>query len=167
MRYDHAITHPDGTVTYGLLFNHEWHRGWEAPPAGHIYSEDLITGEVSVVAESQVSDFDYGTPEHKAMRAYMDAAYDEAKAKSDALGNQLKAGKLFSVGVGDGRAFYVVTKVNPKTCDIAWRGFCPDRYTDQVLGWGGRMPRERIERLVVRQDAIDSVFGTSSRKLRG
>jgi hypothetical protein len=63
------------------------------------------------------------------------------------------------VPVGDGYAFYLVTKVNPRTCDVEWRGFSPDRWTDQVLGYGGRFPRERIEPLVARESALDGIFG--------
>lgn len=62
---------------------------------------------------------------------------------------KLQKGQMFAVGVADGSAYYVVTKVNPKTCDVEWRGFCPDRWVDQVLGYGCRQPRQQIERLIL------------------
>lgn len=49
----------------------------------------------------------------------------------------LSAGDVFSVGVGDGYACYIVTKVNKKTCRVEWRGWGGlDRWTDSILGWG-------------------------------
>jgi hypothetical protein len=77
---------------------------------------------------------------------YIDAAHKEAVQTSEAV-KQFGPGKLFSVGVADGSAWYVVTKVTKTTATVEWRGFCPDRYTDQVLGWGGSFPRRSIEPL--------------------
>lgn len=57
-------------------------------------------------------------------------------------------GKLFGLGVADGLAWYVVTKENKKTARVEWRGFCPDRWTDQVLGYGGTFEKDRIACLV-------------------
>ena len=90
--------------------------------------------------------------------AYLDAEYRKATAHAATLPAGLVAGKLFSVGVADGYATYIVTKVNPKTVKIEWRGFCPDRYTDRVLGWGGTFKRENIEHLVIADEKLAKVF---------
>ena len=60
----------------------------------------------------------------------------------------MRPGKLFSVGVGDGCAFYVVTRVTKKTATVEWRGYHMDRWYDQVLGGGGTFPIDCIEPLV-------------------
>ncbi len=163
MRYQLKVTQPDGSIAYGIHFNHEWHRGWPAPPAGQAYVEDQITGKVDLIDEKLVTELNgsYKSPEQQGVQEYVDSAFKAAQEKSDKLGNRFVKGKLFSVGVGDGSAYYEVVKVNPKTCVVEWRGFCPDRYVDQVLGYGGtRMPRENIERMVVRQETYNSIFGS-------
>jgi hypothetical protein len=77
---------------------------------------------------------------------YINDAYKAAMALSDSLPDGVVKGKLFSVGVGDGSASYVVTKVNKKSVKIEWRGFCPDQWVDQTLGYGGSFPKHCIER---------------------
>ncbi len=87
---------------------------------------------------------DYANDEYN---KYLDAELEKAQRVSDRAGNGLRVGKLIAVGVADGSAWYVVTKVNKTTACIEWRGFCPDRWHDQVLGWGGSFPKRRIESL--------------------
>jgi len=67
-------------------------------------------------------------------------------------------GKMFSVGVADGHAYYVVVKENKKTVKIEWRGFCIDRYTDQILGFGGLFPKDRIEDIIQGQENMTALF---------
>jgi hypothetical protein len=62
--------------------------------------------------------------------------------------NKFIVGRSFSVGVADGSATYVLTKVNKKTVHIEWRGFCMDRWTDHHFGYGGKFPRKEIEQYV-------------------
>jgi hypothetical protein len=90
---------------------------------------------------------------------FVDADYKRAVALSDSLGDGLQVGKLFNTSVGDGRAYYVVTKVGAKSVKVEWRGYCPDRYTDAVLGWGGSFPKPAIERLVKMGDGLAKLFG--------
>lgn len=89
---------------------------------------------------------------------YLDAQYQLAKTASDQLPAGLHKGKLFRTPVGDGHAYYVVTKVNKKTVDIEWRGFSGDRYVDMHFGGGGRYPRDMIEPFVHREDAYRRIF---------
>lgn len=62
--------------------------------------------------------------------------------------DKLCVGHLFKIGVADGYANYVVTKVNKKTCKVEWRGFFCDDYHCQVLGIGGTFQKDRIWGLV-------------------
>jgi hypothetical protein len=73
--------------------------------------------------------------------------------------DKLRVGHSFRVGVADGFATYVVTKVNKKTCEIEWRGFCADRYTDQILGWGGTFQIDVILPQVQRERKMAKLFG--------
>jgi hypothetical protein len=90
---------------------------------------------------------------------FVDASYKAAVKLSDSLGKGIAVGKLITIGVADGMAAYVVTKVTKSTVTVGWRGFCPDRYTDQVLGAGGSFPRRSIEPLVRRHDGLKAIFG--------
>lgn len=89
---------------------------------------------------------------------YVEKALEEATRLSNSI-DGLAPGKLFNIGVGDGYAWYVVTKVTPKNVTVEWRGFCMDRWTDQVLGWEGTFPRRAIEPLVKRADGLRKIFG--------
>jgi hypothetical protein len=91
---------------------------------------------------------------------FVEAEFNKAQAASDALPDGLHVGALFGIGVADGTAWYVVTKVNKKTCDVEWRGFCPDHYYDRHLG-GGRKgcPLSDIEPIVRRGRTLNELFG--------
>lgn len=91
---------------------------------------------------------------------FIEAAYDEASKISDALPDGVHVGALFSIGVADGSASYIVTKVNKKTCDVEWRGFGgPDRYVDHFFGWGReKVNISDVERYVRRSKGLASIF---------
>jgi len=85
---------------------------------------------------------------------YVETEWQRANEHSKSLSG-LKVGSLITVGVGDGSAYYVVTKVSKRKCKIEWRGFCPDRYTDQFLGWGGSFDKNVIAPLIKRKLAAE------------
>jgi hypothetical protein len=87
-----------------------------------------------------------------------------AVKKSQSVSPGKLVGKLFSVSVADGYASYVVTKEAAETATVEWRGFNPDSYTDQVLGWGGQFPRHVIERLVKAEDALRALFDKAKKR---
>ena len=69
-----------------------------------------------------------------------DTFLDEAMAQSDALGDGVKVGKIFSVSVADGSAYYMVTKVNKLTARVKWiRALSIDEYQDWNLGKSGSL----------------------------
>lgn len=57
-------------------------------------------------------------------------------------------GAMFSIGVGDGKAFYVVTKLSRVNCTVEWRGFGGDRYVDHFFGWGRSINKKEVARYV-------------------
>jgi hypothetical protein len=90
---------------------------------------------------------------------YIDKEFEKAKEVSDSI-EGFGVGSLFSIGVADGSAWYVVTKVNKKTCDVEWRGFCMDRWTDHYFGWGRkRVPIEDVKPYVHRYNGLSKLFG--------
>jgi len=81
------------------------------------------------------------------------------KASKAAPKHGVRPGALFSIPVADGKAFYVVTKVNKTTCSVEWRGYGGDDYTDHWLGLGGKFPLNRIRERVEWQQGMDCLFG--------
>jgi hypothetical protein len=75
------------------------------------------------------------------------------KATARAMENDkdtLCVNDIFNVGVADGSAWYIVKKVNKKTCKVELRGFCPDSYQCQILGIGGTFPIDTIRNQALR-----------------
>jgi hypothetical protein len=60
------------------------------------------------------------------------------KASKNLPKRQIVPGKLFRIVVGDGFAWYIVTKVHQgkKTCDVEHRGFSLDEWYDHYFGSG-------------------------------
>jgi hypothetical protein len=90
---------------------------------------------------------------------HVDAEYKKAKNVSAAAGPGVKVGKLFSTPVGDGCAFYIVTKVNKKTCKVEWRSFQGDRYIDRHFGYGATVPISQVETFIGFEEAMTKAFG--------
>ena len=67
-------------------------------------------------------------------------------------------GKMFSCGVGDGSAFYVVVGETKTKADIEWRGFSLDRWESPVFGMGGRFDKKLIQKEVGRRDRLRAIF---------
>jgi len=67
-------------------------------------------------------------------------------------------GKMFSINVADGYAYYVVVKENKKTVKVEWRGFCLDRYTDQIMGWECTVDKSRIADIVRREEGFKALL---------
>lgn len=82
-------------------------------------------------------------------QAYVKQCFKDAANLSDQLGDKVTVGKLFALGVADGCAWYIVTKVNRKTCVVEWRGFELDRYTDRWLGYGKKINITDVQPYVV------------------
>jgi hypothetical protein len=138
--------------------------------------EDAITGKLQAIPIRDFvvepipmyrnGDFNYqtdkqtGMPLNNEYDQFVNEKYIEAMERSDKAGKGLAVGKMFSVCVADGRAYYVVIKVNKKTCRVEWQGFGLDRYVDQVLGYGGTFPKHVIERQIDFIDWMDGVFRT-------
>lgn len=85
--------------------------------------------------------------------------FDKEIAKAAQLPPGLCAGKLFSIPVADGEAYYEVVKVFKKTVRIKWRqDLSLDDYRDWMLEDGGSFPRNKIEPLVVGQEELSKIL---------
>ena len=131
--------------------------------------EDPIDGQLTLVpydrVEIQKQEFGWSKCDPETNMSietefdrHINNAYKEAMRKSKEAGEGVAKNKLFTVSVADGYAYYVVTKVNKKSVKIEWRGFCPDRYADGTLGYGGTFPMHCIENHIHWQDARDKIF---------
>ncbi len=78
-------------------------------------------------------------------------------------GSKVQVGHQFRVGVADGSAYYVVTKVARVNCDVEWRGFCPDRYRDHHFMWGGSFPKRDVERYLHFGRVESEIFGEQTK----
>lgn len=129
---------------------------------GHYLVTDNLLPKAWVVPISDCKEhsINYSDWQNDPMNKWVEADYEEAKklaAKNP--GHQLCKNDMFSMGVADGSAHYLVTKVNKKTVDIEWRGWGGgDCYTDRILGWGGRFSRDIIEPLVIQGKRMAEIW---------
>lgn len=145
----------DGVWFYGIVAR------WE--PASIEYYNDsrrVIVSAALTPAQFIVSVDDLVPATADEYANFVNTAHENAKHRSDSLPPGLHVGKMFRVPRGDGYAHYVVTKVNKKTVDIEWRGYCLDRWVDDRFGYGGREKREHVEMFVTREDGIKRIFST-------
>ena len=135
---------------FGIVNNSQ--RAKEDAGDGHCMVEDAIIPKRYRVLETDITDIPLSVTNLKNGDKYdkhIKVAFEKAQATSDALPDEgVHVGNLFSIAVADGYAWYVVYKVNKKTCYIEWRGFCTDRYKDCILGYGGKFPIQHIQRFV-------------------
>lgn len=158
--YQVKWTTRDGVAHYGYVYpTYDWTPTNERPPAGKLFVNDAVLPVLHIVAEQDIVDIPLDHTSESEIEKHVEAEFKKAETASALLGNTFAPGKLFSLGVADGSAYYVVTKVNKKTVKVEWRGFGgADRYTDQLLGWGGTFPRPSIEQQVRRYDGLRSLF---------
>lgn len=147
-----------GVVHYGIF------RNPTKKKPGMADVDDAVLPYYHEVAIKDLVDIELGTPVFipgklgaqpgDEFAKYVDDQYELAKKFSDSLPEGISVGKLFSVGVADGSAWYVVTKVTKSSAKVEWRGFCPDRYMDQVIGSGGTFPLATLRRMGVGRKSL-------------
>lgn len=96
------------------------------------------------------------------MREDNDKAYRELVTDNNAkFGDGLQPGKVFTVGVADGMAYYRIFKVGKRTCRYEWidnEHLNPDGYQCQILGHTGSMNTQRLEVLMRRVDTFTNML---------
>lgn len=154
----------DGKTIYGICELYS-DRAKELAKRGATIIADAVLPIAYEVLEKDLIDIELSS-EYDAKRGCMKDEFslfvadefDKARKLSDSL-KGLQPGKMFAVGVGDGSAHYVVTKVGKKNCTVEWRGFCPDRWHCQILGAGGEFPVSAIKPQVQRAEGLKEIFG--------
>lgn len=142
----------------------------EAAKKGMVIVSDAVLPKRYMVAKGDLTEIPFGNYEklptggfgfNDELNQFVEAAFKKAQEISDSHPDDgvLRVGDLFSIGVADGSAWYVVTKVNKKTCDVEWRAFCPDRWTDHHFGYGGRFPVADVSRYVRGAKGLAKLFG--------
>ena len=160
-------------VPAGLRFAvvEKYHRQWDKAQArGNWIVSDMVTGVVFQIDPRLAIDVNdlhiplQGTrcptdslTGFDLADAWIDRQYRDAMAVAKKV-RGVAPGALFSVGVADGVAHYVVVHVKKTTCEIAWRGFAPDRYHGDVFGMGGTFRIKDVAKFI--QD--DDLFGEES-----
>jgi len=146
---------------YGLFnrFGEDVERYWREGLC-IIHDAILPKGEAHKYKDLEIVDIAYGTPKWNKeiggftpgdeFAEYIDNEFQKAKKKSKSAKGLV--GKIFSINVADGFAYYVITRENKKTVRVEWRGFCPDRYTDQMIGWEGLVDKDRAAMMVRREE---------------
>jgi hypothetical protein len=136
-----------GKSHYGIvsLYSNE---AKDAAKSGNLLIEDAVTPQRFIVADD-ANVVDVPSEEYY---KFLDTEFEkatqvskEAVSKKKLYPHGVVPGMLFSVGVADGSAWYVVKSVS-KTgrCKIEWRGFCPDRWTDHYFGYGETVSAQKI-----------------------
>jgi hypothetical protein len=150
----------NGLWYYGIVEEHHEDTKKEAE-RGHTLVSDLVRPTLFSVKNSDVVDIPHGLSGKwdEALgffwgggeaEDYRTLAWLAAEIKERTIPNdgKLHVGHQFSIGVADGSAHYVVTSIKGKACQVEWRGWCEDRWTDHHFGWGGRFSVADITRYV-------------------
>lgn len=172
MRYQVKYTR-EGAVRYGIV--RSYGKEVEAAKArGLLIVEDAVLPVAYEVREVDVVDVEVKLPgrfDHETglwadlseYDTYVQEAWKAAKAVSDAITSGVGVGSMFTIGVADGTAHYVVVKVNKKTCRVEWRGFCADRYYDHHFGIGGMFQLADVTRYVEQDRAMSKLFSKKAK----
>jgi hypothetical protein len=151
--YQVKFVTPHGEMLYGIASYMDEEDKKAAPP-GNLLIEDAIFPQSYWVPEERLVDITRGYPNE--YDKFVDSEFEKARKVSDKVGDKIAPGNLFGIGVADGTAWYVVTKVskNGKKCDVEWRGFCGDRWKDHYFGIGRKnVPVKDIAPYVRRANA--------------
>lgn len=141
----------DGVTFYGIadLYHADWK---QYAVDGNVLVEEAVTGKKYVVPDAELVDIEMSgfreTGDEYQRHVHTEFQRAHALSEANPADGKVRAGDMFAIGVGDGHAYYVVTKVHRKNCDVEWRGFGGDRYTDHHFGHGGRFPVADVKRYI-------------------
>jgi hypothetical protein len=146
----------NGSYTYGIASMYGDSKQFNKYAAqGKLVVEHAIYPQSAAVVESELIDIPLGRnyPRMDELGYFFGKdEYDDYVALQqilhdiidDRCGEGVVVGRGFSVGVGDGSAHYVVTKVARVNCTVEWRGFCADRWVDRMFGYGGSFRKSDV-----------------------
>ena len=128
----------------------------------HILIEDAVFPVCHVIDPTfyEIIDIPFAWQNKDEYNTFIDKAFKKAQKKSDEADGLVN--KMFSVGVADGLAWYVVVKENKKTLRVELRNFCPDGYMDQYMGMGGTFEKSRLLPMIEWQGKMTDLFESKS-----
>jgi hypothetical protein len=133
---------------YGIQvrFDDDVEKLWKAKK--HLVVEDAIGPKTYVVDPHhfEIVPLEHSWNPKGEYDQYVDDEHIKAIKKHNAA--KTLVDKIITMGVADGCAYYVVTGETKNKVTIEWRGFCLDRWTDRVLGYGGKFPKSMVAHLV-------------------
>lgn len=166
-------TNDDGVKCFGTLVYYGWANFQKELDKGFLPINDAVLPDVHLVEATKITCVPMGELNYDIDRNGFSAFFNDdfhryiadeankAKEFSRSLSG-LKVGKLVSFFVADGRAYYVVTKINRKTVRLEWRNFSVDSYVEQVLGHDGLIDRETVEQIIRADESRDRMFSENA-----
>ncbi len=79
--------------------------------------------------------------------------------------DRVQVNDMFTIGIGDGYAVYVVTGIRGNKCSVEWRGIANDDYYDHHFGGGGNYSVANVLRYTKRNKAARRLFGTKGKNV--
>jgi hypothetical protein len=139
-----------GQFKYGICQNPNFTKeAGEAFAQGFLLVEDAVLPDLWEVEIDKVIDIplcNWTTVMETEYDKYVKAEFEKAQKLSDSI-NGFGVGAMFSIGVADGSAYYVVIRIRKTNrCKVEWRGFDPDRYQDHHFQLGGWFSSDEIKR---------------------
>ena len=139
------------TPYYGIYVDPQYEK--RQPVHNHSFVDDAVLPVRYEIETSRLEDIEPAYENEFAQ--YVKRRYELDRKRSDEAATMKH--KLFSIPVGDGLAYYMITRVHGVSIRVEWRGYNLDRWQCPVLGRGGKFPRERIEAIVRREDAMNAL----------
>lgn len=100
---------------------------------------------------------DYSKIEDHREHSHAFSFYFAAEIKKSREGPVI--GKIFSMSVADGYAYYEIIKMFKTKIHIKCRmDLCPDHYTAYPFGDGGSFSRSMVEPLIIAEDSMAKIF---------
>lgn len=139
---------------YGIVESHT-PRATEHAKLGELVVLDAVYPVTWFVRELCVQDIPIAPVFQDEYCRYVLNKHIEAAELSQSL-EGLQKGKLmrFPAGRPGCHAYYVVTKLTKRLVHLEWRGFDADRCTEPVLGYFGKIDRERAELLIRHEESF-------------
>lgn len=161
VQFELPATHQCGGVRFGIVNSSRF--GEDVPreaKRGNLVISDCELPISRVRASDQVTRVPIGLGFDNLDPVYDWLAGKHKAAIHRALDSKTLVHQLFSLGVADGSARYVVVKENKRSLKVEWRGYGGlDRYTDAILGWGGTFPRDSLEHFIESKQSLRWLLG--------
>lgn len=151
MQYDQVKnTGPSSLWKFGFVERHS-KEALAFAKKDKLVVEEAVTGQRFAVRLSTVEKVPYGKAFDQETGAFDDelsqfvnTAFETAQAEDAAL-KSFGVKALICYPMGDGLAFYVVTRCTKRAVRLAWRGFSGDRWRHPAAVTGRMVPRQAIE----------------------